>query len=79
LGLFSLAVLMAKVLHPQALPVQQSRWYSKEEATFSDVLAAVRMHLWSSMNYAHSRENEPMCLIPHAIWSRIQQVACYTT
>jgi hypothetical protein len=40
-GLFSSAVLMAKRLHPQTLSVQQSRWYPKDEATFSDVLALV--------------------------------------
>lgn len=33
LGLFSLVVLMAKVLHPTTLPVQQSSWYRKEDAT----------------------------------------------
>jgi hypothetical protein len=76
-GLFSLAVLMAKTRHPHALPVQQSRWYQKEEATFSDVLAAVRLHLWSAMNNTHSPQNEPMCLIPSALWNHIQHVAAY--
>jgi hypothetical protein len=43
-GLFSLVVLTAQRLHPQTLHLQASGWYSKEEATFSDVLAAVRGH-----------------------------------
>jgi hypothetical protein len=78
LGLFSLTVLMAQRLHPTTLPLQQSRWYRKEEATFSDVLGAVRWHLWSAMNYTHSPSKPELCLIPKAIWNRLQQVACYT-
>ena len=76
-GLFSVAVLMAKVLHPVSLPVSSSLWYAKEEATVSDVLAAVRAHLWSAMNNTHSPQNGQTCLIPQAIWTRIQQLACY--
>lgn len=34
-GIFSLVVLMAKTLHPEQLPVRQTVWYPKPEATFS--------------------------------------------
>lgn len=78
LGLFSLVVLMAQRLYPTQLPLQQARWYRKEEATFSDVLGAVRAHLWSAINYTHSASQPELCLIPRAIWHRLQQVACYT-
>jgi len=47
-GIFSLVVLLAKRLFPQDLPVRQAAWYNKEEATFRDVLSAVREHLWQS-------------------------------
>lgn len=77
LGLFSLVVLMAQRLYPTKLPLQQSHWYRKEEATFSDVLGAVRSHLWSAMNYTHSASEPELCLIPRAIWNRMQQVVCY--
>ena len=77
LGLFSLVVLMGKVLHPEELPLQKSGWYPKEEATFSDVLGAVRSHLWSATNYLDSPEKAQLCLIPRAIWQQLQQVACY--
>lgn len=77
LGLFSVAVLIAKTLHPQSLPLQQSGWYTKEEATFSDVLAAVRLHLWGSRNNAYSPLNEQMCLIPAELWKHLQGVAAY--
>ena len=77
LGLFSLVVLMAKTLYPHSLPVRQNAWYSKEEATFSDALAAVRAHLWGGMNYTISSQHPQTCLIPMALWDRVQQVLCY--
>ncbi len=78
LGLFSVVVLMAKALYPYQLPLPQCGWYRKEEATFSDVLGAVRAHLWNSMDYIHSPQHARLCLIPRAIWQRLQQVACYS-
>jgi DDE superfamily endonuclease len=77
LGLFSLVVLMAKLLHPDALPVRSNAWYSKEEATFSDALAAVRAHLWGRMHYTSSLQHVQTSLIPTALWHRVQQVLCY--
>jgi hypothetical protein len=76
-GLFSLVVLMAQRLHPQTLPLQESRWYSKEEATFSDVLAAVRAHLWCARNKAYSPEMGQTILIPTELWRQVQQVLAY--
>jgi hypothetical protein len=76
-GLFSLVVLMAQRLHPQTLPLQESGWYSKEEATFSDVLAAVRGHLWSARNNIHSPETGQTILIPTELWRQVQQVLAY--
>jgi DDE family transposase len=77
LGLFSVVVLMAKLLHPHALPVRYNAWYNKEAATFSDALAAVRAHLWSRMHYANSPQLQQTSLIPTALWHRVQQVLCY--
>jgi hypothetical protein len=54
LGIFSLVVIMAKRLHPRRLPVQQTSWYQKEEPTFRDAIAAVRLHLWGVRNYTRS-------------------------
>ena len=77
LGLFSLVVLMAKLLHPDVLPVRYNAWYRKEEATFSDALAAVRAHLWGMMHYTNSLQYDQTSLIPTALWHRVQQVLCY--
>ena len=88
-GVFSLVVLLAKKLHPQTLPVPQSDWYPKAEATFGDALAAVRRYLWSALyplprslpeaNDAMSLSDADLYLIPGALWHRLQQVACYAT
>lgn len=78
-GIFSLVVLMAKVLHPETLPISQASWYPKEQATFSDALAAVRNHLWHSMNYSTSSQEADMFLIPRTTLFSLLKVACYST
>jgi len=48
-GLFSLITLMAVGLVSQhQLPVAQSAWYRKQQATFSDVIAFVRREIWAA-------------------------------
>jgi hypothetical protein len=78
-GLFSLIVLMAHTLYPDTLPIRETSWYPKTEATFSDALAAVRGHLWSSFNSRTSLSDSEMCLIPRSMLDALQQVACYST
>ena len=78
-GLFSLVTLMAKILYPDTLPVRQASWYFKQEASFSDVLAAVRSHLWNGSNYKMSIENPDLFLIPQATLLSLLEAACYST
>jgi hypothetical protein len=78
-GLFSLVVAMAMTLHPRSLPRRETSWYRKTEATFSDALAAVRLHLWDSLNCDISAATPDLCLIPRAMLLALQQVACYST
>ena len=48
-GLFSLVTLMAvRMVTDGQLPVAQTAWYRKEQATFSDVIAFVRRKLWAA-------------------------------
>lgn len=77
LGLCSLVGLMAKTFYPHSLPGRQNAWYRKEEATFSDALAAVRAPLWGGMTDTISSQHPQTCLIPMALWDRVQQVLCY--
>ena len=76
-GLFSLVVLMALRLHPQKLPCQTARWYPKQEATFSDALAAVRNHLWQLDNYSNSPDAADAILIPAHLFRALRHLALH--
>jgi len=78
-GIFSLVTSMAKVLYPTELPVRQTSWYIKDEATFSDALAAVRRHVWSHSNYERSSQNPDLFLIPEAALFSLVDSACYSS
>ncbi len=77
LGLFSLVVLLAHALHPQALPTRQTAWYAKPEATFVDALAAVHRHLWQRRNWAGSDDDAHLMLIPRPLWECVHEAVCY--
>lgn len=77
-GVFSVVVWLAKQFHPERLPCQQASWYPKSEATFSDVLAAVRWRLWGGENYLPSGEHSDQCLIPLALLQALRRVACHS-
>lgn len=65
LGLFSLVTLMAQRLAANGeIPVNQSAWYSKQEATFSDCLAMVRRHCWRSQYLVNSVSDAEFVQIP---------------
>jgi len=38
----------------KAIPILKTAWYQKNEATFSDVIALVRRHIWSSRKLVKS-------------------------
>ncbi len=79
MGLFSLVVVMAHTLHPEQLPIRQASWYPKEEATFSDALAAVRQDLWANFDYSTSANEADLRLIPEPILRSLLDLACYST
>ena len=55
LSLYSLVTLWAHDLYVEGrLVVRRNAWYAKEQATFSDALAAVRQHLWESEYFSTS-------------------------
>ena len=76
-GLFSLVVLIALRLHPQQLPYQTTCWYPKQEATFSDALAAVRNHLWQLDKYSTSPDVADALLIPAHLFRALRHVALH--
>ncbi|MCI0353165.1 MAG: transposase [Acidobacteriales bacterium] len=78
-GLYSLVALLANALHPDGkVPIQQTAWYEKKEATFSDVLATVRRHLWGNFNYLTSPHDPHVRLIPEADLMRLAHAVCYS-
>jgi hypothetical protein len=54
-GLYSLVALFGHALAPDGqLPLKQAAWYPKERATFVDILALVRRHLWGNFLFPTS-------------------------
>jgi hypothetical protein len=78
LGLYSLVVLLGNALHPDShIPVQHTACYPKTQATFSDVLATVRRHLWGELTFQTSPSHPDLCLVPRPELIRLLQAACY--
>ena len=78
LGLYSVVVLLGHALHPDGkIPLQQAAWYPKPQATFSDVLATVRRHLWGGLTFQTSASHPDLCLVPRSDLTRLLQAACY--
>ena len=55
-----------------------SAWYAKEQATFSDALAAVRQHLWKVEYFSTSTPDTEWVEIPRVYLQGLMQSACYT-
>jgi DDE superfamily endonuclease len=77
LGLFSVVVLLAQVLHPEQLPTRRAAWYAKREATFIDALAAVRRHLWSHQNQPALDPAAVPANSPQSAVELLVEAACY--
>ena len=79
LSLYSLVALLAHDLYLDGrLAVRQSAWYAKEQATFSDALAAVRQHLWEVEYFSTSTPDTEWVEIPRVYLQGLMQSACYT-
>jgi len=76
-GVFSLVVLIAMTLHPKHLPLCNTAWYRKDEATFSDALAAVRSHLWCLDQLSHSADSADPVQIPAPLLRSLCQLALH--
>jgi predicted nucleic-acid-binding protein len=70
---------MCKALHPTGdVPVRTSAWYSKGEATFSDVLAAVRNHLWGTISFERSASAADHIKISRCDYNRLMEAVYYS-
>jgi len=78
LGLYSLVSLFGAALCPTGqVPVQQTAWYRKKQATFSDVLLVVRRALWGNFAFQTSTDNPDVLLIPRSTLERLAFAVCY--
>jgi hypothetical protein len=77
LGFYSLVTLLGQKLYPRGdVPREQTAWYRKPQATFTDVLVAVRRHLWGDFCYSTSPENPDAILLPRTDLARLADAAC---
>ena len=76
-GLYSLVTLFGQTLHPDGcVPVAQSAWYRKQTATFRDVLAEVRRHLWGHETFPTSPADPDVVLVPRSTLERLSCAVC---
>jgi hypothetical protein len=77
LGLYSLVALMGQKLFPKGdIPYKPTAWYQKQQATFTDVLFAVRRHLWGNFRYSTLPQNPDVILVPRADLIRFADIVC---
>jgi hypothetical protein len=77
-GLYSVVTLLAHALHPDGkVPIQRAAWYPKSQATFADVLAVVRQHIWGHLSSSTSTDAPDLVGIPRSELSRLLQAVCY--
>lgn len=61
------------------LPLRQAAWYRKRYPTFSDALAAVRLHLWKNGNFLGLGVGAETMKIPKALYHRLLNAIAYAT
>jgi hypothetical protein len=77
-GLYSLVALFGQALHPDGhIPIAQAAWYRKHTATFCDVLALVRHHLWGQETFSTSPTDPGVVLVPCSTLERLSWAVCY--
>jgi hypothetical protein len=77
-GLYSLVTLFGQALHPDGhIPVAQTAWYRKQIATFRDVLAGTRRHLWGQETFPTSPTHPDAVLVPRSTLERFSLAVCY--
>jgi hypothetical protein len=80
LGLFSVVCLLAHhLLKGAPLPIRQSAWYHKPQATFSDALAYVRRYLWMRTRFPRAHFNPHSEDIPDGLLSLWEDILCYAS
>jgi len=78
LGMVSLITLLGYRLTVETpMPVRTAAWYTKRTATFADVIALVRRHLWMTMKYTNSTCKSGYVPIPSEVVHGLIDSFCY--
>jgi hypothetical protein len=76
-GLSAVVALLANALQPDGkVPVPRPAWYAKSHATFADVLAAVRQHIWGTFCDSTAAPAPALVRIPRSDRLRLAQAVC---
>ena len=77
-AMFSIIVLMAiEMLKDTTMPIMECAWYKKPEATFSDVIAFVRRHIWSARYFVNSSKNHDLSYSQYGFLDTLLEQVCY--
>lgn len=78
LALYALIVLLAHHLTlDRPLPTRSAAWYTKSEATFSDVIAFVRRYLWLHLQFPNPQQNTRLVAFPASVLDSLLDALCY--
>jgi len=76
-GLSSVVALRAQALYPAGkVPIRAAAWDAKGQATFAEVLAAVRQHCWGDVSSSTSAHDPDLGAIPRAELARLAHAVC---
>ena len=79
-GMFSVVVLVAlELLKSKTLTILTCAWYKKSDATFSDVIALVRRHIWHARNYTISSSEPHLIHFQDDLLETLLDIVCYAT
>jgi len=77
-ALFSMIVLMAVELSKsKTIKILTCAWYKKTDATFSDIIAFVRRHIWYFRNLTKSSQTHDSSYFQNNFLESILHVVCY--
>lgn len=78
-GVYSLVVVFGQALHQDhPIAIRTAAWYPKTQATFSDVLAAVRQHGWGGLDIQTSPRGPTYAEIPRVQLDRLLNALCHS-
>ncbi len=77
-AMFSVVVLVAlELLKSKTLTILSCAWYKKTDATFSDVIALVRRHIWHARNYTNSSPEPNSTYFQDDLLETLLDIVCY--